>query len=471
MLAKCTHTEIAKIRKTMIKKIHRIIDKTLRHGKEKMAINPIVTEALTKMWSADTIQHISAPTADPPAERPDMQHVWDWVSDEATRECLKDITKPGARLMWAGTFTKNWTTNMTKMGINEATALKLARKIRKQIMTNTSDIWRTRCDATHDNRKREETHQKMQEVADEAHSLGALTDPKQSVQRALEMHKGLAEKKKWIKRIEKRIAAAKKAKIFAMSRNFRKFFSTNVVPKLRDSAQNPISTSDEDDDDVTAANRAKTRATPRKRTATELTDTDHSDEEDHGITKTKPISARDRAAKELDSTDSDDGGPQERLTTSTSANTTKNPHKRSADTTHTRTNKPRRRREKESQERPSEMQTHPPPTGGAAAAGGAGRGSTTSMQQTLHVHPGKRKPKRYTSGSAKKQKAATAEAPESRKRKQETKREKKRKRETQQQTMRECVQRRPSKRPNHTSREQEVAEEQQNRAQSEYDTG
>ena len=140
MLAKCTHTEIAKIRKTMIKKIHRTIDKTLRHGKEKMAINPIVTEALTKMWSADTIQHISAPTADPPAERPDMQHVWDWVSDEATRECLKDITKPGARLMWAGTFTKNWTTNMTKMGINEATALKLARKIRKQIMTNTSDI-------------------------------------------------------------------------------------------------------------------------------------------------------------------------------------------------------------------------------------------------------------------------------------------------------------------------------------------
>ena len=187
-----------------------------------------------------------------------------------------------------------------------------------------------------------------------------------------------------------------------------------------------------------------------------------STEADHSITKTKPISARVRAAKELDSTDSDDGGPQERLTTSTSANTTKNPHKRSADTTHTRTNKPRRHREKESQERPSGMQTHPPPTGGAAAAGGAGRGSTTSMQQTLHVNPGKRKPKRGTSGSTKKQKTATVEAPETRKRKQETKREKKRKtqsarkRETQQQTMRECVQRRPSKRPNHTSREQEV---------------
>ena len=80
---------------------------------------------------------------------------------------------------------------------------------------------------------------------------------------------------------------------------------------IKDSAQDPISTSDEDDDDVTAANRAKTRATSRKRAATELSDTDHSDEEDYGITKTKPISARARATKELDSTDSDDGGPQE----------------------------------------------------------------------------------------------------------------------------------------------------------------
>ena len=45
------------------------------------------------------------------------------------------------------------------------------------------------------------------------------------------------------------------------------------------------------------------------------------------------------------------------------------------------------------------------------------------MQQTLHVNPGKRKPKRGTSGSAKKQKAATVEAPEMRKRKQERKRD------------------------------------------------
>ena len=78
---------------------------------------------------------------------------------------------------------------------------------------------------------------------------------------------------------------------------------------------------------------------------------------------------------------------------------------------------------------------------------------------------------RGMSGSAKKQKTVTVETLETRKRKQETKREKKRKRETQQQTRRDFAHRRPSKRPNHTSQEQEVAEEQQNRAQSEYDTG
>ena len=74
-------------------------------------------------------------------------------------------------------------------------------------------------------------------------------------------------------------------------------------------------------------------------------------------------------------------------------------------------------------------------------------------------------------GSAKKQKTAAVKAPEMRNRRQETRREKKRKRETQQQIMREFAHRRPSKRPNHTAPEQEVAEEQQNRAQSEYDTG
>ena len=155
MLAKCEHTEIASKRKLMIKNLHNTIDKTLRHGKERMEINPIVTKALCHMWSDETITHMSSPTADPTPPRPDMSHVWSWVTDENTQECLKDITKPGARLMWAGTFTKNWVANLTKMGINEATALNLARKIRKQIMHNTAEIWRTRCNATHDNKERD----------------------------------------------------------------------------------------------------------------------------------------------------------------------------------------------------------------------------------------------------------------------------------------------------------------------------
>ena len=93
------------------------------------------------------------------------------------------------------------------------------------------------------------------------------------------------------------------------------------------------------------------------------------------------------------------------------------------------------------------------------------------MQQAMLAKLGKRKPKRRAIGSAKKQKTADVKAPEMRNRRQETRREKKRKREAQHQTMREFAHRRPRKRPNHTSPEQEVAEEQQNRAQSEYDNG
>ena len=66
------------------------------------------------------------------------------------------------------------------------------------------------------------------------------------------------------------------------------------------------------------------------------------------------------------------------------------------------------------------------------------------------------------SSSSKKRKKDTATA---RREKKEKKNEKKRKREIQQQTMMEFAHGRPSKRPNHTSREQEVrlAEEQQSR--------
>ena len=110
--------------------------------------------------------------------------------------------------MWAGTFTKNWTTNLTKMGINEATSLKLARKIRKQIMHNTAEIWRTRCNATHDNKEREEIVLRMREVANDAQKHGVLPNANESVQRACEIHKKIADRKKWIATTEKRTAKA-----------------------------------------------------------------------------------------------------------------------------------------------------------------------------------------------------------------------------------------------------------------------
>ena len=84
---------------------------------------------------------------------------------------------------------------MEKMGINEATALKLARKIRKQIMHNTADIWRTRCKATHDTKEREEIMDKMRKTATEAQTLNIVGNANKTVQNACEVHKKLAAKK------------------------------------------------------------------------------------------------------------------------------------------------------------------------------------------------------------------------------------------------------------------------------------
>ena len=172
----------------MIQKLHSTIDKTLRYGKEKMSINPTVTKALCCMWSEKTVQHLASHTSTNIPPRPNMEHVWKWVKDDNTKECLKDITKPGARLMWAGTFTKSWTANMVKMGINEATALKLARKIRKQIMQNTTKIWQTRCNVAHDNKERDKVLEQMRTVADEAQMLNVINDANASVQNACEMY-------------------------------------------------------------------------------------------------------------------------------------------------------------------------------------------------------------------------------------------------------------------------------------------
>ena len=90
--------------------------------------------------------------------------------------------------MWAGTFTKSWTANMVKMGINEATALKLARKIRRQIMQNTTKIWQTRCNVAHDNKERDKVLEQMRTTADEAQALNVINDANTSVQNACEMH-------------------------------------------------------------------------------------------------------------------------------------------------------------------------------------------------------------------------------------------------------------------------------------------
>ena len=104
------------------------------------------------------------------------------------------------------------------------TSLKLARKIRKQIMHNTAEIWRTRCNATHDNKEREEIVLRMREVANDAQKHGVLPNANESVQRACEIHKKIAERKKWIATTEKRTAKAIKEKTNRQKQNFLEHF-------------------------------------------------------------------------------------------------------------------------------------------------------------------------------------------------------------------------------------------------------
>jgi hypothetical protein len=243
------------------------------------------------MWSDKTIEHISAHTATEPT-KPNMEHVWNWVSDEGTKACLKDITKPGARLMWTGTFTKNWTTNLTKMGINEATALKLARKIRKQIMYNTTAIWHTRCNVTHDNRERDEVLQKMREVANNAQTLGVFADANKSVQRACERHKKLADKKKWISTTDKRNTEARRDKANKQKHKFIKHFAIK------------------DNKKTSTAGEAAPRTTETYIPAETESHKENEEEEVHRARHASQTTVE-RTAEALDSTDSDEETPPE----------------------------------------------------------------------------------------------------------------------------------------------------------------
>jgi len=342
-LGRCTNEDVAEARKDMITKLHRTIDKTLRYGKEKMQINPTVTKALCCMWSDKTIQHIASHTCEVP-NRPNMEHVWDWITDEGTKTCIKDITKPGARLMWAGTFTKNWTTNMEKMGINEATALKLARKIRKQIMHNTADIWRTRCKATHDTKEREEIMDKMRKTATEAQTLNIVGNANKTVQNACEVHKKLAAKKKWIANLEKRITKKKRERLNAQKHQFRNHFRTNTATHTGQTANPPPI------NETTATNTTTSRIPlkTRKRVAQLLHSSSSDNEDTPQARHTKRRSAKKAAPRKRNQIDASETTPS---TTATMRNSS---------------DQQMRKRSKDVRGEPATL----PPAGGAAVGEG-----------------------------------------------------------------------------------------------------
>ena len=351
--------------------------------------------------------------------------------------------------MWTGTFTKNWTTNLTKMGINEATALKLARKIRKQIMHNTAAIWRTRCDVTHDNKERDKTLQKMRETASDAQKAGVFTNANESVQRACEIHKKLADRKKWIATTEKRTADATRAKINRQKHKFMKHFAkkennkntTTLVPH------------------ITAEENKTDSDSERER-----------EEEDEKMRTTKRLKQTRiaRTARELDSSDSEEeptssyGNPDRtQQDTPKTTNTRTESSKKAKQPRHPQTHIPRKRQKTTNAPEPQtqrETQLTLPPAGGAAAAATAvavGRAACTKTSTTKRkrakdaTNRGKNaKPKRDNGSS------------------------KKRARNTNQRSIQEYTTE-PKKRQhhNHTTQAQEDSPEQQNRSQSSYDTG
>jgi hypothetical protein len=395
-----------------------------------------------------------------------MEHVWDWIEDEDTQKCLQEITKPGARLMWAGTFTKNWTTNLTKMGINEATSLKLARKIRKQIMHNTAEIWRTRCNATHDNKEREEIVLRMREAANDAQKHGVLPNANESVQRACEIHKKIAERKKWIVTTEKRTAKAIKEKTNRQKQNFLEHFrvgsnrSPNETggaapkdpPTVKDRRPQKKAKKATNGEDVEERiHRAKTNKKTTTRKATIALESSDSEEETPQMKDKSPR----KKAKTPDSdedekrthraTTNKQTSTQKTTRTTESSDSEEEPQKHKATTTK------RKRTGENLGTRDAHRTQTLPPKGDAA----------TEEERTGHERQQKRKKESNT--TQKKQKKTKKNA-----------KEKKRKQATNDQNQRKLDEfMQPAKKSRHgeTTRAQEEAKDKQSRSQDSYDPG
>ena len=95
-------------------------------------------------------------------------------------------------------------------------------------MHNTAAIWRTRCDVTHDNKERDKILKKMRETANDAHKVGVFTNANESVQRACEIHKKLADRKNGSPQQRKELRTQHELKSTDKSTN-----SCNTSPKKK----------------------------------------------------------------------------------------------------------------------------------------------------------------------------------------------------------------------------------------------
>ena len=323
-----------------------------------------------------------------------------------------------------------------------------------------------------DNKEREEIIRRMRETANDAQKHGVLPNANESVQRACEIHKKIAERKKWIATTEKRTAKAIKEKTNRQKLSFMKHFSVgnNRSPPETDAAtqKDPSAakekrpqkkakkTAREGEEDETRIHRAITNKQTTTRKATLALESSDSDEENPPRNEKSPrkkaktktgededgkMTHRDKtdkqtstlkATKAVESSDSEEEPPQKHKTSTAEApkrkRTAERPGTRDANSTQTL-----------------------PPKGDAATEGeGTGRG-------------GQEKRKKQSNAAQKKQKKKKTDD-----------KEKKRKRESNNQNQRkldEFMQPATKPRSRETTRAQEEAKKQQSRSQDSYDPG
>jgi hypothetical protein len=137
-------------------------------------------------WRGKLNGHLPAKT--PPNPTQDASDSEDDIEllDANVRQCLRDMTKPGARTAWAGWFPKSMAKLLTNYGISAKDAHEMALEIRNTITQGMDSIWRERNSAQHQPKDRREINEKITTAFEKRERLGIDSSPHHSAE---DLHK------------------------------------------------------------------------------------------------------------------------------------------------------------------------------------------------------------------------------------------------------------------------------------------